>query len=76
MQRPQILALHLEKDFDCTVVNKKFILGKQLAKDNQRPKKERIIWLLPKGDIPLINKINNFIYSSIVKKMCSKYDAI
>ena len=44
-QRPQILALALDKNNDCTVVEQKTILKptSNLAKNNKKPKKIRKI---------------------------------
>ena len=76
-QRPQIIALKLEQDFDCTVINKMFILGKIVAHDNREPKKRRNVWLLPKGEqFKVINSVNRVIYRFRVRRIANQYDAI
>lgn len=76
-QRPQILALKLEEDFDCTVVNKMFIFGKTVAHDNREPKNKKNVWLLPKGQkYKLINHINNWLYRNYIKRIANKYDLV
>lgn len=76
MQRPQIIALLLEKDYDVTVVNKKFIFGKKTSRNNKRPLKEKIVYLLPKGDkFQIIYKFNALIYKISLKEL-NRYDAV
>lgn len=76
-QRPQILALKLEEDFDCTVANKMFIFGKTIAHDNREPKSRKNIWLLPKGQqYKVINSINNLLYKISIKRIADKFDII
>ena len=59
LQRPQILALLLQEDFECTVLNKKFIMGKHLAQNNVKPFKSRVVYLLPKSEkFQTIEKFN------------------
>lgn len=74
-QRPQILELFLEKDYDCAVVNKKFLLKKKTSKNNKNPKSMILAYQLPKESIPLIKKINDYLYKKTVKK-CNDYDVI
>ena len=76
-QRPQIIALELEKDFECMVINKKFILGKKIATCNKMPKQFKIVWQFPKADkIPFISNLNRFIYKRAVGKVVKNYDII
>lgn len=76
-QRPQILALLIEKDFDCTVVNKKFILGRTVARNNERPVSEKKVWLLPKANqIKVFRIINDYLYKNAVKKCADSADVI
>ena len=76
-QRPQILALKLEEDFDCTIVNKMFILGKTVAHDNREPKRRKNVWLFPKEQkYKAINHINNLLYRIYIKRIANKYDLI
>ena len=76
-QRPQILALQLEKDFECTVLNKMFILGRTVAHDNVEPKERKNVWLLPKGQkYKIINSINNLLYRMKVKRIARNFDLI
>lgn len=74
-QRPQILELLIEKDYDCTVLNKKFILKKKTSKNNIYPQNIIVAHQLPKESIPFIKKINDFLYKKAIKKW-DKYDAI
>lgn len=75
-QRPQIIELLLEKDYDCTVVNKKYILGKTVTKNNIKPANLKNVWLIPKQEIiPGVSAINDFIYKTTLKQL-NKYDAI
>lgn len=77
LQRPQILALQLEKDYSCTVVNKKYILGKKLTPNNTFPKQLVTVYLLPKSNIyHFLRIVNSFIYNQVVKMVSKKYDAI
>lgn len=75
-QRPQILALFLEKDFDVTVYSRRVLLKPLLSKNNKKPKKLKTIIQLPKENIiKCFKTINSRIYENNVKK-AYQYDAI
>jgi len=75
-QRPQLLALFLERDFDCTVLNKKYVLGHHISRNNVFPRKIKNVYLLPKANqIRPFAQINDFIYRQYVKQ-CRNYDVI
>lgn len=75
-QRPQILALFLEKDFDVTVYSKRVLFKPLLSKNNRRPKKLKTIIQLPKENLfKVLKKINKQIYEGNLKKAC-QYDAL
>lgn len=75
-QRPQILALFLEKDFDVTVYSRRVLLKPLVSKKNKRPKKLKNIIQMPKEDLFRgFKKINSRIYASNVKK-AYQYDAL
>lgn len=75
-QRPQILALFLEKDFDVTVYSKSVLFKPLLSKNNRKPKKLENVIQLPKENLlKLFKKINRLIYEGHMKK-AYKYDAL
>ncbi len=75
-QRPQIIALMLQDDFEITVLNKKFICGRKLSNENIRPKKEKCVYLLPGTEkANIIKIINSFIYNQKLKE-CYSYDIV
>lgn len=75
-QRPQIIALLLEKDYEVTVVNKKFVLRPSISKNNRMPQNIKIASQLPKSDsIKFLKKINEWLYRNTIKR-CEEYDAI
>ena len=75
-QRPQILELQLEKNYDICVVSKRTIGRKLATKSNVMPKKKITVWQLPKEHkFKFINKINKMIYRIAVSK-AKKYDII
>lgn len=76
-QRPQILELMIEKDFECAVVNKHFIFGKTTANNNVMPKNGKNVWLFPKyQDFKVLSVLNNLIYKLYVRTLINKYDAV
>lgn len=69
-QRPQILALFLEKDFDVTVYSKKVLFKPLLSKDNKTPRKLKTIIQLPKENtFKFFKLINRLIYSYKLKNV-------
>ena len=75
-QRPQILALLLEKDFDLTVYSKQVLFKPLVSKNNKKPQKLKTVVQLPKSNIFKIFKIiNKLIYRNSIKKIF-KYDAV
>ncbi len=76
-QRPQILELLIEKDFECSVVNKHFIFGKTIANNNVMPKNGKNVWLFPKyQDFKALAYLNSLIYKLYVHAIIKKYDAV
>lgn len=68
-QRPQILALQLEKDFDCTVVCRRVLFRKITAQHDAMPQKAVWANLIPgSGKSSLIKKIDRWIYKRVVEK--------
>lgn len=75
-QRPQIIELQLEKDFNCTVINRKFLLKKELKNKNPYPQKMINIYQFPKEyKFKLIKCINKIIFKLCVRNIKS-YDYI
>lgn len=77
-QRPQILALALEKNNDCTVVVQKTVLksGANLTKKNRRPEKMIKAMRLPREKkIKVFKPINKFLYRTAVGNF-DNYDVI
>ena len=74
-QRPQIIALLLEKNYDVTVVNKKFVLGKKIQNKNILPKNIKNVLQLPKASIKPIQWINDILFRLQVRKY-DNYDLI
>lgn len=74
-QRPQILALLLQEDYDVTVVNKKFIFWEKIDNKNPYPKKFKNVIQLPKAHLKVIRSINHFLYKLQLHDL-KKYDAI
>ena len=76
-QRPQIIELLIEKDFECAVVNKHFILGKTIANNNVMPKNGKNVWLFPKyQNFKILALLNNIIYKYYVHALVKNYDAV
>ena len=76
LQRPQILALYLEKDNYCCVVNKYKIFSRKITTLNPMP--EHIInipQMRGESRISLIKLINEFVYKYYLKK-ANNYDVI
>ena len=75
-QRPQILGLQLQEDFDCSVISTKVLFKENVTRNNILPKKMRYVYMLRgSGKLPFIKKINNALYKHAVKA-CKEYDAI
>lgn len=74
-QRPHILALLLEKDYDVDVIDRVFIFGKKKSRNNKIPKSKKNIYQFPKNDYSLISKINHKILKAQLGNL-SKYDII
>lgn len=75
-QRPQILALFLEKDFYVAVYSRRVLFKPLLSKNNKRPKNLKNIIQLPKENhFKVFKKINSRIYGSNVNK-AYQYDAL
>lgn len=75
-QRPQIIELHLEKDFDCTVVNRKFLFSKKSKSNNPLPHKMINIYQIPKEHkFKCIRLINKILFKLCIKNI-KNYDYI
>ncbi len=75
-QRPQIIELLLEEDFDCTVVNRSFIGRKQSKANNKLPSKLINVYQLPRENkYPFIKKINKMLINYAIKDW-NAYDII
>lgn len=75
-QRPQILALLLQKDFKVTVFNRQVLFKKKVVSENEKPLDMQNIWQLPKEDMSFIIKaINKFVIKLQMRKS-KHYDAI
>lgn len=76
-QRPQIIEKLMEEDFECTVLNKKYILRPTTTKNNIQPAEMKYVYQLPMSNkINLFRSINNWIYKRKLKTICNDYDAI
>lgn len=76
-QRPQIIELMLEENHECTVVNRKYIFGKKISKQNIMPKSMIDVWQLPKvKTFKFLSGINKWLYKRSVSNIVKKYDAI
>jgi len=77
LQRPQILALKLEKDHSCTVVSKKYIFGRKILQSNTVPKQLLKVYQFPKSNVfDLLRVVNSLIYNLVVRIASKKFDAI
>lgn len=75
-QRPQILALMLDKEYDCTIIEKKVVPWKPSTKLNPRPRKlKRVIQLRGDSKLSSIRIINRMIFRISLSKI-NEYDAI
>ncbi|MCQ5202277.1 hypothetical protein [Mordavella massiliensis] len=75
-QRPQILALFLERDFEVTVYSKQVLFKPRLSKNNKRPMRlKRIIQLPKENHIIVFKHINKWIVDRTMNKM-HLYDAV
>lgn len=76
-QRPQILPLLLEKDFDCLVIQKFWVAHLRNPKQSVSPKKMISIFQLPKSDnIPLLHKLSGFYTKRIIKHFIRSSDIV
>lgn len=75
-QRPQVLALFLEKDFEVTVYSKQVLFKPLLSKNNKKPIRMKKIVQLPKENLFIgVKWINRWIVEKIMKKIV-QYDAV
>lgn len=75
-QRPHILALYLEKDYECTVLNRRVLFKPLTSKTNKRPHKMITVWQLPKQNMcSLFSRINEYIYKWFFRNI-NNYDAV
>lgn len=75
-QRPQILALLLQKDFKVTVYNKQVLFKKKVVSDNEKPLDIHNLWQLPKEDWSFIIKLINKFIIKLQMLKSKHYDAI
>lgn len=77
LQRSQILALEMEKYFQCDVIDKKYIPTELCAGQNTMPKKMiRLPQLRGGGKFRFINFLNKILYKMPVRYLANKYDVI
>lgn len=75
-QRPQIMALMLEKDYHCCVVNKNILFSPKLSNRNTLPKTIVNLYQLPKEHkFSMIKKINKILFKHTIKD-CNEFDII
>lgn len=75
-QRPQILALLLDKDYDCTVLYPKSMIMKTAVRKNERPRCLKTAYKIPgENFVKLIKKANDVLARFIIGDI-NQYDAI
>lgn len=78
LQRSQILELELEKEFDCTVLEKKYLFNNEYnIKKNKQPKRKiNIPQLRGGGKIKIINLLNNRLLWNGIKRYSKDFDVV
>ena len=76
-QRPQIFAMMLDKDYDCTIVYPKSLIGQEtVVRKNERPKCAKPAYKIPGQSIlGCIQSLNDFIARCTIGDI-NQYDAI
>lgn len=68
-QRPHVLALELEKDYECTVIEEVYFNNFFLQRQNKKPKNKISIFQLPKREkIEIVNKLSLLYTKRIISK--------
>lgn len=75
-QRPQIFALHLDKDYECTVLYPKSMIMRTAVKQSVRPRFEKPAYKIPgENQLKFIKKINDIITRKVIGDV-NQYEAI
>lgn len=77
LQRSQMLALGLDKKFDCVVLDRYFLLAKSENLNNPQPQKlVKIPQLRGGGKIDAITKLNDFVFAAAIRYYIKDCDVV
>lgn len=76
LQRSQVLALELQKHFECTVADLQFVPNVNYGLKNNMPKRyKKIYQLRGAGKIKLLKRVNSVLYKAQLRKV-NQFDCI